>query len=144
MGIFVFLILQTGTQAASYYMHLGDMGELQVKVSIWGEVRAPGLYSIPERTDLTTLLSLAGGPSDDANLSQVKVVHAFPEPSVSIVDLRDYFESGSPEGIPIMKPGDMVRVKKTAWARVKTFARDVTEVTILVGAYVTLYNLLNR
>jgi hypothetical protein len=144
MGIIVFLILQTGAQAANYYMHLGDMGELQVKVSIWGEVGAPGLYSIPEETDLTTLLSLAGGPSNDANLSQVKVVHAFPEPAVSIVDLRDYFDSGNPEGIPIMKPGDMVHVKRTAWARVKAFAHDVTEVTILLGAYITVYNLLNK
>lgn len=145
MSVFVFLILQVQPGGgASYYVYLGETGELQVKVSIWGEVKSPGLYSIPDRTDLATLLSLAGGPSDGANLSQVKIIHSFPTPSVTIVNMREFFSSGDRKSIPIMKPGDMVRIKKTSFTRVKESIRYLTEVTFILVMYIQLYNMIKR
>ncbi len=40
-------------------------GDLPIHVSIWGSVRAPGRYEIPDGTSLGDFLSLAGGPGFD-------------------------------------------------------------------------------
>ncbi len=40
-------------------------GDLPMHVSVWGSVRQPGRYEIPEATKLGELLSLAGGPGVD-------------------------------------------------------------------------------
>ena len=40
-------------------------GDLPMLVSVWGSVRSPGRYEIPEGTNLGELLSLAGGPGAD-------------------------------------------------------------------------------
>jgi len=40
-------------------------GDLPILVSVWGSVRHPGRYEIPEGTNLGELLSLAGGPGAD-------------------------------------------------------------------------------
>jgi hypothetical protein len=40
-------------------------GDLPIHVSVWGSVRQPGRYEIPDGTTLAQLLSLAGGPGFD-------------------------------------------------------------------------------
>ena len=49
-------------QSASVY-RFAETGDLTVTVNVWGAVRNPGLYEIPEGTHLSTLFSLAGGPA---------------------------------------------------------------------------------
>jgi len=44
------------------------------RVQLWGYVRYPGFYIIPAGTSINELLSLAGGPMEDANLSDIRVV----------------------------------------------------------------------
>ncbi|MBI4723252.1 MAG: SLBB domain-containing protein [Candidatus Stahlbacteria bacterium] len=112
-----------------------------MKVSIWGEVKLPGLYSIPDGTDLATLLSLAGGPSEGANLSRVKVIRSFPTPSAIVVDMGDFFNTGNREKLPIMKPGDMVRINKTFYTKFKDSLHNLAELTLLLGISVQLYNI---
>ncbi|MCK4306866.1 SLBB domain-containing protein [candidate division WOR-3 bacterium] len=143
----IFFLLQVQdiqSPGAKYYVYLGGVGELQIKVSIWGEIVSPGLYSIPDGTDLVTLLSLAGGPMKGANLSRVKVIHSFPTPSVVTVNLSDFFKTGNRENIPIMKPGDMVRINQTFFSRVKGFTHNITETTLVVLVYLQLYNMLKK
>ena len=145
MSFLIFLMLQIQQAqfpGAKYYVYLGETGELQIKVSIWGEIASAGLYSIPDGTDLATLLALAGGPLKSANLSRVDVIRSFPTPSVITVDLSDFFKTGNRENIPIMKPGDMVRIKQTFFSKVGNFTHHVTEATFIVIVYLQLYNML--
>lgn len=46
---------------AAYYNY-AEPGDVTLLVNVWGTVRNPGLYEIPQRTRLSTLLSVAGGP----------------------------------------------------------------------------------
>ena len=141
MYMLIFLMLQAQHPSVNYYVYLGEGGELQIKVSIWGEVKLPGLYSIPDGTDLATLLSLAGGPSEGANLSCVKVIRSFPTPSATVVDMGDFFNTGNRDKLPIMKPGDMVRINKTFYTQFKDSIHNLAELTFLLGIYVQLYNI---
>lgn len=46
---------------ASFYNY-AEPGDVTMFVNLWGTVRDPGLYEIPQGTTLSHLLSLAGGP----------------------------------------------------------------------------------
>lgn len=54
---------------AAYYDY-GEPGDVTVIVSVWGTVRYPGLYEVPQGTSLTRLFSLAGGPQATVRLKQ--------------------------------------------------------------------------
>lgn len=47
---------------AAYYNY-AETGDVTMRVHVWGGVRNPGLYEIPQGTRMSTLFSLAGGPA---------------------------------------------------------------------------------
>jgi hypothetical protein len=49
--------------ATSAYYSFSDPGDITIFVSVWGNVRYPGLYEVSQQTQLSELVSLAGGPS---------------------------------------------------------------------------------
>ena len=53
---------RTDYQSAAVY-RFADPGDIVATVNVWGAVRYPGLYEVPEGTHLSVLFSLAGGPS---------------------------------------------------------------------------------
>jgi len=52
---------------------LGTDQRLQIRVHIWGEVNKPGDYLVPDGTTVLELISAAGGPTEYANLTHVKL-----------------------------------------------------------------------
>ncbi|MBC7396383.1 MAG: SLBB domain-containing protein [Bdellovibrionales bacterium] len=48
-------------------------GAVMMRVNLWGGVHQPGIYNIPVGTDLVTLLSYAGGPNQNAELSDTRI-----------------------------------------------------------------------
>jgi len=55
--------------APAAYYNYSEPGDVTMLVNVWGSVRNPGLYEIPQGTRLSTLLSLAGGPDLAINAS---------------------------------------------------------------------------
>ncbi len=94
-----------------------DQGEnmIEFSVSVWGEVRRPGLYSVPEGTTLLDLISLAGGPTSAAKLNDVKLVRSASvttgRKSVVEVNLDDFIKEGDPEVQTLLIPDDTVVIK---------------------------------
>jgi hypothetical protein len=64
-------MLPAGSPASYYYV--AKPGELTMQVNIWGDVQKPGRYEVASSTDLIQLLSYAGGPTREGNLSEVRV-----------------------------------------------------------------------
>lgn len=60
-------------QQSGFY-DLSDPETVNITVSVWGWVRYPGKYKIPLNTDVSDLLSLAGGPVEGADLEDIRVV----------------------------------------------------------------------
>src|SRR5512143_799635 len=63
----------TPTQQAASYYYVAKPGELTMQVNIWGDVQRPGRYEISTATDLIQLMSYAGGPTREADLSEVRI-----------------------------------------------------------------------
>lgn len=47
---------------AAYYNY-AQPGDVTILVNVWGTVRNPGLYQVPQGTRLRRLISLSGGPN---------------------------------------------------------------------------------
>ncbi len=126
---------QQSTQGAQYYVFLGSDKELQKNVQIWGQVFKPGMYSVPQTTDLVALISLAGGPTEYSNLSKIKIVRTNPRPRVLRVNLKSYMGTGDSKLQPLLKPGDTVVIPGTLFYGFEKLVRIVSQLAIVANVY---------
>jgi len=122
-------------RAAQYY--LGSKDELLIPVNIWGFVMKPGQYLVPNNTDLISLLSFAGGPTENAKLSNVRIIRTDSKLGSRIykVDVKMYVETGDERLIPPMKPGDTVIVKGTTYHWISRVFEFVTRLAVFAQIY---------
>jgi hypothetical protein len=101
-----------------YYLAPGLEEELKIKVRVWGELNVPGLYIVRDGTDLVEVLSLAGGPTEDAKLSDVRIVRAAGDfTRVIEVDVEDFVRSGADAARLTLQPDDTIMVPAKFWPR---------------------------
>ena len=55
------------------YFNYSDPEAININVSVWGWVKYPGRYKVPIYTTAIDLLSYAGGPTDAADLSDLRI-----------------------------------------------------------------------
>jgi protein involved in polysaccharide export with SLBB domain len=87
-----------------------------IRVSVLGQVRAPGLYPVDPGVSLIQLITLAGGPSEQANLKRTQVVR---DDQAFTVDLQSAL-GGSAAGRVALYSNDVVYVPQ----RHSVFSRD--------------------
>src|SRR4051812_16725778 len=69
-GLAVSKELGSGRMGSGSEFVSGDYpGAVLMRVNLWGAVGKPGIHFVPAQTDLVTLLSFAGGPSEAAKMS---------------------------------------------------------------------------
>lgn len=108
-----------------------------IRVGVLGRVSSPGLHSVEPGTTLLQLLTIAGGPAEDANLSRTRVVR---EGRVHVVNLQSALEGGA-AGRIVLYSNDVVEIPKR-----RGFTREnigfvlsgLTAVLTLVNVIVTL------
>ena len=122
-------------RAAQYY--LGSKDELLIPVNVWGFVQKPGQYLVPDNTDLITLLSYAGGPSENAKISHIRVIRNDRKMGnvVYKVDVKKYIETGDDRLIPNLKPGDTIIVNGTTFHWVNRYFEFVSRIAIVAQIY---------
>ena len=79
-----------------------------IRVSVLGEVRTPGLLSVEPGTNLIHLITLAGGPTERANMKAVRVIRAGRPYEV---DLQSAL-SGSSAGRVVLFSNDVVFLER--------------------------------
>lgn len=73
----------------SEYFYSPTGKEVLIPIQILGEVERPGLYHIPPETNLTTLLAISGGTTENANTGKVRL---FREGETQKLDIDDILE----------------------------------------------------
>ena len=125
---------------------LTEEQKLQIVVHVWGEVNQPGQYVVNDGTTVLELISMAGGPSQFSNLSNVRLTREISYVSknknpmkrkiIYKINMDKYLNSTKQEQIYTLKPGDVVQVKRNSWFRFDTFLRVVTQIAIIIqGLY---------
>lgn len=151
VGMALSLYAQTeGSSVSSYnpgavYQYSGSLTgteQLKIRTYIWGQVRNPGLYIVPDDTDLLTLISSAGGPTENAKLSKIRIIRSTMEgEKVISVDLKEYLETGQAELIPILKPGDTVIVSGSTYYAFTKAVNWLSQIAVILSVYVAISNI---
>jgi protein involved in polysaccharide export with SLBB domain len=102
-----------------------DPDAINIKVMVWGYVKYPGQYIIPSESSVNNLLALAGGPTQDYNMEELKLFRINPDSSQSIIKFNssDLLWNNSvslPVKIPKLNAGDILLVPGSP----KWYAKD--------------------
>jgi len=73
---------QTLNLPAVYYYGQGQ--GVQIDVNLWGEVKQTGKMIVPYTTDIISLISLAGGPTPNAKLDEVRIIRYAMQDSTAV------------------------------------------------------------
>jgi hypothetical protein len=128
------------TSAYTYSGTMGETEQLRIYTYIWGRVQKPGLYIVPDDTDLLALLSLAGGPTEDAKLSKIRIVRTGTggnDNEVMWINLEKYLDSGDMSKIPVLMPGDTVIVSGTTYYAIRRGARFLADIAVVLSIIAT-------
>jgi polysaccharide biosynthesis/export protein len=105
-----------------------------IRVYVLGQVRQPGLQLVDPGTSLLQLVTIAGGPTSQAKLSEARVVR---EGQSYSVDLESALR-GSATGRIVLYSNDYVVIpERTGWTR-----ENVAFFASTLGALVTIANLI--
>ncbi len=99
------------------YFDYSDPRTMNIKVAVWGYVRYPGKYIVPIQTTPNDLLSLAGGPTTDAELEDLRLYRTVGSDSLQQMikfDLNDLLWEkdllSTNKNIPSLQAGDILLV----------------------------------
>ncbi len=105
--------------------------EINMRVLVWGNVAFPGEYVIPSTSNLNELLSLAGGPTDDAEIDELRIYRLGPDSVQKMIkfsynDLLWNDKLTKPLKIPQLKPSDVLLIP----GRPRFFFLDYFDITL--------------
>ena len=100
---------------SSTIFDLSDPQAVNIKVSVWGGVRNPGYYIIPNYTEVKVLISYAGGLTETAKLSDLRLYRNTKDSTQEIIQFNyeDLFEGNSLKTFkdaPKLKGGDIILI----------------------------------
>lgn len=113
---------------AEYYSPSPD-STIVMPVNIWGNVKEPGLHYLPVGSNLHQSVSAAGGPSDTADLSSVRILRSG---KTSYADLL------GPKSVP-MQENDYVYVDRSYRSDMPLIFSGISTIVSII----TLYYVMN-
>jgi len=131
---------QAANNSTAYFFSgsMNQTEQLKIYTYVWGQVQKTGLYIVPDNTDILALISLAGGPTEDAKLSKVRIIRPTTKgEKIIFVNLKKYIDTGNEALIPVMQPGDTVIVSGSifyAFYRAVDFISKIAIVLSVVAA----------
>ncbi len=111
--------LAEGEAVDSRLLARSSLSPSTVRVRVVGEVTRPGEVPVPPNSSLSSAVAIAGGPTDDAKLSEVAFIRMNDAGEVEqeVIDLSNLVDSYQ------VQEGDVIIVPKTGTASVLDFAQ---------------------
>ena len=124
---------QRNIQSPSEYF-LADSKSDSIQINLWGEVNNPGVYHLSKKVDLITLLSLAHGPTQNANLKNIKIVND-KKNTVKTIDISAFVKKGEDLEIPHVSNGSTVIVSRKLSSKVYRYLSWVSRILGIFSIY---------
>ncbi len=148
---------ELGTSTAGLINRTGGLFDysdplsINIKVAVWGFVKYPGRYIVPESTTLTDLISLAGGPSDDAHMNDLRLYRTDENQNQSMFKF-DYNDIMWEEGltsikkeIPDLQAGDILVVPGSPRLYFQNwFSITLSVISTLISLTILVFNVINK
>jgi SLBB domain len=121
-------------------------GEVQIDINLWGYVGSPGHYRVPGSTSLVELLSFAGGPTAQARLVDIRIIHAdtASEKRVETYNLESYRDNGDLSQNPLLEPGDTIMVSGRALDVLFQAIGVITNIMVIITALISFISFTTR
>ncbi|HCV43900.1 MAG TPA: hypothetical protein DGH68_10490 [Bacteroidetes bacterium] len=107
------------------------------KITVLGMVPNQGSFQANTELTLLEVISRAGGWTEFADLRYIKITRqstSTSKASILVADLTSYMETGDPQGLPLVRPGDLVFVPKKE-NFVREFGAFLWDVILLFGFF---------
>jgi len=123
--------LKMNPQGAVY--DYSDPQSVNIKVAVWGNVKFPGRYIVPDYTNVKDLLSYAGGPTENALLEDLRIYRTKEDSTQEFISLNynDLLWSKNPK-----KVSDAVQIKAgdvlLAPGEPRWFTRDYLSISLSI------------
>ena len=106
-------------------------------VQVWGAVTKSGIHEVPTGTDLSTMLSLAGGPAADSNIHEIIIKRQSKEkPEVIKVDMEEIMLNPAAR-TPVLAANDVVLIPHEKDMVSKNTVAVITVVATLASTILT-------
>tara|TARA_B100000427_G_C15460738_1_gene573931 strand:- start:623 stop:1078 length:456 start_codon:yes stop_codon:yes gene_type:complete len=139
-------IIPEDYQLSSEQYITNDLGQVFMKVHIWGALGTTGTHSVYEGIDFASLISLVGGPSEFANLKKIRLYREKPDENGQLVyqiDLTPFLKTGDRSNFIQIKPNDTIIIPKklvgSLLAQIGTIQTLFSAITLFIQLN-TLYN----
>lgn len=142
------LILGKSTKLGSAALYdLSDPTGVNIEVNLWGFVRYPGKYRIPLKTTFLDVMSYAGGPLQDSNLEEIRILRNSDNINGKAEVIKLNYDdllwgeniSSKPKNNPVLQPGDVILVLEH---KRFTFRDNVSFILPIVTSIVTIATLI--
>lgn len=112
-------------------------GTVMMKVNLLGGVNKPGVYNVPVNSELTSVLTYAGGPSKEAEVGEVFIrSKKGSDYEVKKVNLENFFKDSNEKPFRL-KPDDYVYVKQGEELINNNVYRASMVISAIVGVVLT-------
>lgn len=139
--LFIPLLISAQIDRTDYFVPGEQEKELMIIVHVWGQVNNPGRFVVRDGTNLLDIISEAGGPTQYANLKKVYIAHKRDEnPHIETINIRTYTERQNIP-IPVLLPGDVVVVKKSAWGFLLDVGQLTGQLTVMLNSIWLVLNI---
>lgn len=130
-------------KSGSIYFSKSVKNKVLIPTNFWGEVNSSGLHFIPQGTSLIKGLSLAGGPTGDADISSIQVTrNSSKKFKVMTFDLHGGGDKDAHQFS--LKPGDVIFVKKERFYENRAYYTSLISVGVTILSGILLYNQVRR
>lgn len=95
-------------------------------VFVMGEVKNPGSYQIQTPgLSLLDVINLAGGPSEDANVEEIRIIRNMKESNVRVINLNQLIEQGDFTQNYLLKDNDIIFIPRKGIAEFNYYLRQI-------------------
>jgi hypothetical protein len=139
------------TSRTGGFYDYSDPQEVNIKVSVWGFVKYPGKYIIPVYSDVSDLLSYAGGPTEDAHLEDLRLYRILKDSTQVMYKFNwndllwnDSLYSNK-FSMPKLQPGDILLVPGSRRLYFRDwFSMGLSLVSVLISLSILILNITRK
>ncbi len=125
------------------FFDLSDPTGVNIEVSLWGYSKFPGRYLVPINTTFLDLMSFSGGPTDESNLEDIRILRNAGDSLKKVQVIRMNYNdllwgdnlSSKQKMNPVLQSGDIVLIKKE---KRYTFREDLS---LYIPIFTTLFSI---
>ena len=120
-----------------------ESGNLMMNVNVWGHVKNPGQHLVYNGIDLTTILSVCGGPLQGANLNKIKIYRKELDHYSKLkyeINLNDFILNGDRSEFIEILPNDTIVVEQNRFSYFLSRTNTLTPILQILNIYLQIKN----